>query len=249
MNRRRQIDDNDLHALLDGALEAERASAVAAEIAADPTLANRFAGFQSDKAMMKALYGPVAEQPIPDHWLAMTVATKPKPKISWRMAAAIAAVLVLGLGADIASRQMRNAVPGEIVADALALRQDPAAGPLPLSSPSDATRYAGVLSEMVAAHVKIPDLRKMGYQLAAVRLYPGQPGKGAAELRYRDSSGRVFTLYLRHSDGNARFDQFERAGLRVCIWQDDQLGMVMAGDVSTAAMQRLASLTYTSLTL
>jgi hypothetical protein len=39
-----------------------------------------------------------------------------------------------------------------------------------------------------------------------------------------------------------------RADLRVCIWQDDQVGMVMAGDVSTAAMQRLASLAYSGLT-
>jgi len=53
---------------------------------------------------------------------------------------------------------------------------------------------------------------------------------------------------LRHSDGTARFDQFERAGLRVCIWQDEELSMVMAGDVSTAAMQRLASLAYAGLT-
>ena len=59
----------------------------------------------------------------------------------------------------------------------------------------------------------------------------------------------MFTLYLRRSDGTARFDQFERAGLRVCVWQDEQLGMVMAGNVSTAAMQRLASLAYTGLTL
>jgi anti-sigma factor RsiW len=97
--------------------------------------------------------------------------------------------------------------------------------------------------------VKVPSLAKMGYRLAAIRLYPHAAGGSAAELLYRDKQDRLFTLYLRRSDGAARFDQFERAGLRVCIWQDDQLGMVMAGDVSTAAMQRLASLAYTGLTL
>jgi anti-sigma factor RsiW len=85
----------------------------------------------------------------------------------------------------------------------------------------------------------------MGYRLTALHLYAG----AAAELVYRDGAGRLFTLYVRHSDGAARFDQFERSGLRVCVWQDDQLGMVMAGNVSTASMQRLASLAYTGLTL
>ena len=80
-------------------------------------------------------------------------------------------------------------------------------------------------------------------------MYPHAPGGSAAELLYRDRQDRLFTLYVRRSDGSARFDQFKRAGLRVCVWQDDQLGMVMAGDVSTAAMQRLASLAYTGLTL
>jgi anti-sigma factor RsiW len=68
-------------------------------------------------------------------------------------------------------------------------------------------------------------------------------------LFYRDRTGRLFTLYLRHSDGMVRFDQFMRDGLRICVWQDEEVGTVMAGNVSTADMQRLASLAYTGLTL
>ena len=107
----------------------------------------------------------------------------------------------------------------------------------------------GTVSSAVALHVKVPDLEKMGYRLTAIHLYPGAPGGSAAELLYRDQQNRLFTLYLRHSDGTARFDQFERDGLRVCVWQDEELSTVMAGNVSTAAMQRLASLAYTGLTL
>jgi anti-sigma factor RsiW len=88
----------------------------------------------------------------------------------------------------------------------------------------------------------------LGYQLVQIRLY-GASNKGAAELSYRDRENRLFTLYLRHSDGSVRFDQFKRDDLRICVWQDEELGTVMAGNVSTAAMQRLASLAYTGLTL
>jgi anti-sigma factor RsiW len=83
----------------------------------------------------------------------------------------------------------------------------------------------------------------MGYQLSGLHLY----GK-AAEIVYRGPQDQLFTLYVRRSDGAARFDQFERRGLRVCIWQDDQISTVMAGNISAAVMQRLATLSYTGLT-
>ena len=100
----------------------------------------------------------------------------------------------------------------------------------------------------MAAQIRVPDMRRLGYRLTEVHFYGGSGSERAAELLYRDNAGRLFSLYLRRSDGSVRFDQFLRADLRVCIWQDDQVGMVMAGDVSTAAMQRLASLAYTGLT-
>jgi hypothetical protein len=53
---------------------------------------------------------------------------------------------------------------------------------------------------------------------------------------------------VRRSDSAARFDQIDRRGLRVCIWQDDQISTVMAGNISAAVMQRLATLSYTGLT-
>ena len=250
MTSRPGIDDRDLHGLLDGALDDERARAVAAQLAADPVLADRFAGFKSDKDMLKTLYGPIAAEPVPEEWLRLAASARPaKPRLSWRMVGAIAAVLLVAVTGALTYRNLQSTGTGEIVADALQAREDGAAPAIAVAGFGDSGRYAARLSELVAAHVKVPDLSRLGYRLQTLRFYPGGPGKGAAELSYLGSDGRVFTLYLRHSNGTARFDQFERAGLRVCIWQDDQVGMVMAGNVSTAAMQRLASLTYTGLTL
>jgi anti-sigma factor RsiW len=165
------------------------------------------------------------------------------------MTGAIAAVLLVALAlAPFAYRALQPARPNEIVAAALAVRQSPAEKTIVVND-NNVARYDGTLSAVITQHVKVPDLAKMGYRLTDIRLYPNAAGGGAAELVYRDQGKRLFTLYLRRSDGSARFDQFERAGLRVCIWQDDQLGMVMVGNVSTASMQRLASLAYTGLTL
>lgn len=249
MSNDRNVRENELHAFIDGALDDDRARVVAARIAADPMLADRIAGLRADLAMLRQVYGPLSGLPLPRAWLTMTQNSRPAATSFWRMATAIAALLLVALAlAPFAYRAIQSSPSGEIVSAALLARQGPAEAAIPVTDTS-AARYDGTVSAAIAERVKVPDLEKMGYRLTAIHLYPGAPGGSAAELLYRDQANRLFTLYLRRSDGTARFDQFKRAGLRVCVWQDDQLGMVMAGDVSTAAMQRLASLAYTGLTL
>jgi anti-sigma factor RsiW len=249
MNDSMDISESELHAYVDGALDAARANAMAARLAADPILAHRVAGFKADMAMLKKLYGPLADRPVPAEWLALAQNSKPAaPAYSWRLVGAIAAVLLVALMlAPFAYRQLAPGRTGEIVTAALSAREVPAEKTIRVAG--DAGQYDAVISSAIAEKVKVPDLGKMGYRLSTIRFYPDAPGGRAAELVYRGQDDRLFTLYLRRSDGTARFDQFERAGLRVCIWQDDQLGMVMVGNVTTAAMQRLASLAYTGLTL
>jgi anti-sigma factor RsiW len=249
MSNGMDVSENELHAFIDGALEADGARAIAARVAADPALADRVAGFRADMAMLKQVYGPLSGRPLPRDWLTLIQNSRPTAAPSWRMAAAIAAVLLAALAlAPFAYRALQPSLSGEIVTAALVARQSRPETAIPVTDLSTA-RYNGELSAAISERVKVPDLGKMGYRLTGIHLYPGAPGGSAAELLYRDRANRLFTLYLRRSDGTARFDQFERAGLRVCIWQDDQLGMVMVGNVTTAAMQRLASLAYTGLTL
>lgn len=249
MSNSMNVEESELHGYIDGALDVQRTKTVAAELAADPALAHRVAEFKADMAMLKKVYGPLAEEPVPREWLRMAEDSKINVRgRSWRLAGAIAAVLLVALTlAPFVYRQLAPSQSSEIVSAALSARQAPAAKTLNVAGNID--QYDAAVSAAVAEKVKVPNLGKMGYQLSAIRLYPDAPGGRAVELIYRSQDDRLFTLYLRRSDGTARFDQFERQGLRVCVWQDDQLGMVMAGNVTTAAMQRLASLAYTGLTL
>ncbi|HEX4272098.1 MAG TPA: hypothetical protein VHZ32_11955 [Rhizomicrobium sp.] len=243
-----EIADSDLHAFIDGALDSARMAEMEAAIQADPGLAERIAAFSADKAMLKRLYRPVAERPVPPQWIALARgrrAAVPAAR-NWRLAGSIAAVLLAALaGTSFYLRPQRQA-SGGIVEAALIAREQPVADEriIPVAAGADARQYDAALKDTVAMNIKVPDLGRMGYRLAGLHLYTR-----AAELLYRDGEGRLFTLYLRHSDGAARFDQFQAHGLRVCVWQDEELGTVMAGNVSTAAMQRLASLAYTGLTL
>lgn len=254
MNRGLKLDETDLHAFIDGELDAERASELECKISNDPALAARVTAFRSDMSRLKETYRPLIERPVPKEWLALVHGSRlaPGPSIPWQGWLGIAAAILILFGGVFATYYgLRPSNNVGIIAEALDARSNasrPAAS-IAIKSDSDVAKQIVLLRGIADTRLKVPDLSKMGYRLTALRLYAsGQSGK-AAELQYRDRKNRLFTLFLRRSDGPPKFDQFERNGLRVCLWQDDVLSTVMAGDISTAEMQRLASLAYTGLTL
>jgi len=239
VNNPHPIPDEELHAYIDGELEPERVLAVRNALAQDQALAERIAQFQADKAMLKSVYGPLEKLPLPSGWVSRMQRRRP----IWQMTGAIAAAILVLLGSVVWLHY--TARSGDPVEEALNARAGIATGQrqvVTVQSDQD-RRYDSMLAQAVALHVRIPDLRQMGYKLNRLELYGN-----AAELLYRGPQDRVFTLYIRRSDGSTRFEQFDRKGLRVCIWQDDQISTVMAGDISAAAMQRLVALSYTGLT-
>lgn len=247
------MNDATLQAFIDGELDAEHARLVEAWINADPALAQRVERFRYDKKMLKTAFGPLIERPIPEAWLALARGEiAPPPSASgWRRWQIAAAALLLMIFGGIGYVSLQSRVSPDIVQVALDARHEavPPAKTFAIAANENASRFAPMLSEAAALKVKAPDLGRMGYRLASIRVYGKDTAKRAAELVYHDRTGKIFTVYLRRSDGKARFDQFNRAGLRVCVWQDDQLAMVMAGNVTAPEMQRLASLSYTGLTL
>jgi anti-sigma factor RsiW len=238
------ISDQDLHAYIDGALDEEHARLVRDAMAADAALAQRVALFQADKAMFKTVYAPLAQQTLPAEWIAR-INRRPEPRLRWRQASAIAAVLLVTALAPLAWRHYVPVTNTDVIEAALDAREGSPAGDRHVVTGSDAATgpYNTELRQAVSSNVHIPDLSRMGYRLSGLHLYDK-----AAEILYRGPQDQLFTLYVRRSDGSARFDQFERRGLRVCIWQDDEVSIVMAGNISAAVMQRLATLSYTGLT-
>jgi len=174
MNHPAAISDNDLHALLDGALDAGRAREVMAEVEADPAMATRLAAFRADKDMLKQIYGPLAAQPVPEEWLKLAQSRRRRPVLSWRMVGSIAAVLLVAAAVGYAAL-LPSARPSEIVQVALDARQAEGGQTIAVAANGDAGRYADTLSKTVDVPVKVPHLSKMGYRLAAIRLYPKAP--------------------------------------------------------------------------
>jgi anti-sigma factor RsiW len=242
-----RVDKNewDLSALVDGELGPERRAEAEARIKVDSTAVARLEAYRADKEKLRRIFEPIAQRPIPAQWLA--IADSSRPRTSRRMVGSIAAALLVAIVGVATYVELSVPAQDGIVQEALNARGDIAQPEkvIAVASGSGVDRYTGALRAAVGSDVKVPDMQKAGYRLVAIRVY----AHGAAELAYRDGENRVFTLYVRRSAGSPRSDQFERDGLRVCIWQDEEISTVMAGNMSTAAMQRLASLAYTGLTL
>lgn len=62
----RSFDDEELMAFADGAIEEPRFSAIAAAIESDPELARRLELLVAGGAAARAVYGPLADRPVPD---------------------------------------------------------------------------------------------------------------------------------------------------------------------------------------
>ena len=256
MNDHPGISNEELHAFIDGELDPARNAEIATIVAADTHLAERIAAYQSDKKQLEHVYERLDARPLPEQWLRLIAARETQPeaassaRVSKRAFAAIAAGLLLILGSWLAYDRL--VVPGdEIVGEALAARQESMLPQqsLDVAALAEPEARNQVLTRALTMKLKAPDLSKMGYQLADIRVYFNVPGGKAVELGYRDGQNRVFTLYLRHPSSPARVELLERDGLRICVWQDDVIGTVMLGQMSAGEMARISTLAYAGLTL
>ncbi len=228
------LPEEDLHAFIDGELDAARARAVAERIAADPALAEKVAAYRADKAMIASHYGPLISRPVP---LAMERAVRRRPvRVNFRQLAMAASVLI----AVVAAFGYRALLPGGGAIDsAVAVHGGRVVGQV---IAADAAR----ISETLGLTLKLPDLSVAGYTLAEVAVVPGGRGK-AVKIAYRSAAGEPFTLYLENSSGREQFEITKRGDVLVCLWQDDVLSTVMVGKMPAAEMLRVASLAYNGL--
>lgn len=251
MTSQAKIRDEDLHAFIDGELDAEDRARVEAALHADPNLGEQANAFRADKARLVSLYGGGLNEPLPREWLAQieeATARHPLPRTAWAMLA-LAASFVLVLSGVIGWREFAQSPRDDVVADALAARAHETVPDyvVPVSSTDQIRAESAVMAKSLDTRVKAPDLTRMGWRLVGVDVYSAPAP--SFDLRYVDARGRAVTLYIRRSPGSTRFDIFSAKGLKVCVWQDNVISTVVTGAMSAGEMERLASLAYSGLTL
>jgi anti-sigma factor RsiW len=244
------ISDEDIHAFIDGALPKSRTAEIAALCAASLPLARRIAAFRANRDALAATYGPLIDRPVPLRLQPRTILAASEPVRRARsfaprwVTAATAAGVALCVG--LALMIWRDEDP--LVTAAMAARSGTVAtqASIAVGETAAADRLA---ADSLAVPIKIPDLAKAGYRLTALTVYPANGPRHDLQISYRDVANQAFTVFLHPAAGKDRFELHQQDGLEICLWQNDDMGVVMIGAMSGKAMLRLASLTYADLNL
>jgi anti-sigma factor RsiW len=248
------VTEDELHAYVDGELPADRGEAVTAWLSENPEQAALVAAWRAQGEAIRARYGAVAEEPVPERLKLDQVMRNGRGVRSWAAMAAAAAIaaFVIGGAAGWMARGASAAAPtsaGGLAADAMEAHKlyvvevrHPVE--VPGNERAHMTRW---LSKRLGYEQRIPDLQAIGLKLVGGRLLPGPTG-AAAFYMYEGASGERFTLYcskvttpesaLRFKQGS-RFDAF--------YWVDNKIGYVVSGPDGRDRLEHVTKMIYEQL--
>jgi len=245
------LSEEDLHAFIDGELDDDRAEAVAAIIAASPELSEQVERLTLDKDMIARAYGPLIELPLPHAMRQAVTGYHPPepvraPRRFFPAAMALAAAIV---AAVIAYPVLSNLGGDPLVTEAMAVRAGEVHAERQFADTEIATADARdqLVQTALSVPVKVPNLDKAGYRLTGITAYPDRDGHKALQISYRDRNGVLFTMYMRQTAGADRFELSRRKDMQVCVWQNDDLSVVMLGEMPAHEMLKVATATYADL--
>jgi anti-sigma factor RsiW len=261
-----KMTEDDLQAYVDDALTAARRGEVEAWLAGHPEDAERVAAYRAQKLALKALFDPVLEEPLPDHWSALTVqplnATvegKKWPKFKFpvlqRLAAGVLVATLGGIGGWLAHDRYPG---GQTMARLVPLPQQAAVAHVVYSP--DARRPVEVtadqeealvkwLSKRLGTPVKPPKLGGLGYELVGGRLLPGNSGP-VAQFMYQDASGQRMTLYVTTENAGKPETgfRFAREGeINVFYWVEGKFGYALSAGIAKGELAKVATAVYDQL--
>ncbi len=250
IDRDSPVTEDELHAYIDGELPAERSEVVAAWLADHPEQAALVASWRAQAESIRARYGAVAEEPVPERLKLDQVLKYDRANgRSWAAMVAAAAVVafVVGGTAGWMARGASAAAPtgfdvfASEALDAYKLYVVEVRHPVEVPG-NERAHMTQWLSKRLGEDLRIPDLQSIGLKLIGGRLLPGPTG-AAAFYMYESPSGERFTIYcakagepqtaLRYTSGE-QFAAF--------YWVDDKIAYVVSGP---ADRERLESVTKT----
>lgn len=242
------ITESDLHAYVDGQLDAVRAAEVEAQLPNDPDAALKIAAYRKQNELMHALFDPALAEPVP-----VQLMQRRTPSWSWMRIAASAATLALGIGIGFVARG-----PGQTVSAPLALSHQAAIAhvaytpevlhPVEVTAAQE-THLVNWLSKRLNGNVRPPQLGAVGFELMGGRLLPGDKAP-AAQFMYQDKRGQRLTLYVKRDGGGTDTTAFryaEEGKLGVFYWVDRDFGYALSGELPKPELLRVAESVYRQL--
>ncbi|MCP5368921.1 MAG: anti-sigma factor [Hyphomicrobiales bacterium] len=265
MSAARTLGEGDLHAYLDGELDAEGRAEVEAWLAGHPDASARLAGYRDHKAGLHALFDGVLDEPLPDS-LRRTLAAGTRPAAvsppgppAWRRAAAAAVLLAAGgLGGWFGQRALApETPPAAVTAPAAAFAQRAIGAHVvyaaevrhPVEVGADEEKHLSAwLSKRLGRPLHAPALTEAGFRLVGGRLLP-DGGAPAAQFMYENGDGQRVTVYLRQrfGTGTVAFRFAEHDGRRAFYWIDEPFACALIGDIDRDTLMKLSHLVYNAI--
>ncbi|RJG02353.1 anti-sigma factor family protein [Noviherbaspirillum sedimenti] len=248
------IGERDLHAYVDGQLDADRRAQVEGYLASQPPAQEQVQHWREQNRSLHRLYDGVMNEAVP---MQLTTALKPQPML--RALAAGVACLACGVVAgwfahgfmappDVASSGnsgfARNALAAHVVFVAEQRH------PVEVTAQQEAHLLAW-LSKRLEAPIHAPDLRDQGFTLLGGRLLPGDDAP-LAQLMYESAAGERLTLTIRHAARQQMaggFQLLEQNGNAVFYWIDRDYGYALSGGITKARMLDVAQAVHARLKL
>lgn len=247
----RQLAEDDLHAYVDGRLDAARRAEVEAWLSDHPSDAVRVAAYRQQNDMLQALFNPVLNEPLP---LQMYPQARRRSLVQPLRYAAMAAGMVLSgiLGWSLhgAEKPKQPAMLAMVRQAALAhaVYTPEMLHPVEVGKEQE-QHLVKWLSKRLGSTVRPPHLGSVGYELMGGRLLPGNQGP-AAQFMYQDAHGLRLTLYLSNKPadkGEAAFRYAQEGKIGVFYWIDDGMSYALSGEMEKPDLLRIANAVYLEL--
>ncbi len=250
------VNEEDLHAFVDGSLTDARRLEVEAWLAAHPADAERVQEWVGQNQALHAAFDSVLNEPLPIHLV--RAARRQASHTPYKAIAAALAVVASGLigyGFGMVSAQqvvnspMASTQP--FVRDAAiahAVFSPEVRHPVEVEA-AHAEHLVSWLSKRVGTELKAPDFAVLGFELLGGRLLTGESGP-VAQFMYQDAIGRRVTLYVRRAVAENQETSFRHVtenGVEVFYWIDRDFGYALSGQIAPGDIRKLAGVAYSQL--
>lgn len=245
------ISEAELHAYVDGRLDAERRLEVEDWLQSHPAAAEKVAAWRQQNDMMQALFNPVLNEPIP-----LQMYPQARGRRLWqpvRYAAMVGAMILSGIvGWSLHGAQQSHQTPVMAMVSRAALAHvvytPEVLHPVEVSKEQE-EQLTKWLSKRLGNNIKAPHLAGAGYELMGGRLLPGNQGP-VAQFMYQDTRGQRLTLYISSKmagKGEASFRFAQEGKVGVFYWVDEDLGYALSGELAKPELLKVANNVYQEL--
>jgi anti-sigma factor RsiW len=241
------VTEAELHTYVDGGLSEPAKAEMEAWLRVHPEDAEKARVYAEQNALLRLVYNPVLEEPVP----AALLAVHPG---AWRRYAFAAATLGFGIGigwiirGEIITPQVVTMSLARQAAIAHAVYAPEVRHPVEVTA-GDEQHLVGWLSKRLGTTLKAPKLAPLGYELVGGRLLSGPQGP-VAHFMYQDGRGQRLTLYVSRQRGEPRdtafrFSQEDRVS--VFYWVDGNFGYALSGEIRKDQLLQVAEVVYKQL--